>query len=188
MNQNETRSLKCYLSESERKEKADQAASMTEDASVARAAVDRLQGEVKTAKAHVESIEAQIRARLDTYKKGWESRQVECTWVPDKAAQVMRLIRSDTGEEIETREMPRQQTIDGSTSSVPKDNSLSMRDVIDVLTLEPMKIKDILEALPEATEREDVKRALAGLVNTGDVAKDGKGQGATYCLIPKAKA
>lgn len=119
--ESETRSQKCTLTPDEKRKLLEEAARMTtEDKSIAMRNVSELQERLKTAKACVEAVQSTIDAKLDTANRGWESRQVECNWIPDRAAQVKRLVRSDTGEVVETRDMPQQQTIDGVTTSAPR--------------------------------------------------------------------
>lgn len=182
----ETRTLKCILTDDEIRQLYEKAGKMTvEDKALALAQVDQIAAKLKTAKASVEAVQAQIDAKLDTANRGWESRQVDCTWRPDREAQVMRLFRSDTGEEIESKPLPAQQTIAGTTESVHVDASKDVReqDVIDVLTEEPMQLKDIEDALFEHADMDQVKRILKRMVGEGRVVQEGKARGTTYRLV-----
>lgn len=184
--QTETRSLKCVLTEDEKRDLLEAAARMTvEDKAIAIAQVDRIAGNLKTAKASVEAIQAQVDAKLDTANRGWEHRQVDCSWKPDRAAQVMRCYRSDTGEEIESKPLPAQQTIAGATTSVHVDATTDVReqDVVDAMTQEPMRFDDIKAALFEGADGEQIKRILKRLVGEEKVIQEGKARGTTYRLV-----
>jgi hypothetical protein len=105
----------------ERARMLDDAARMTvEDKASAQQNIDSAAARLKSAKSCMEALQSTIDGKLDTANRGWENRQVECHWRPDRAAGVKRLIRSDSGEVVETKDMPRQQTLDAVVSSAPK--------------------------------------------------------------------
>lgn len=118
--QSETRTLKCTLTPAERDAKADEAGRRLRDLESAQLVIDTKTRELKSAKETASSIQASLNGLIDVRDRGWENRQVECHWRPDRARQILQLIRSDTGDVIETREAPRQQTIAGVTESAPR--------------------------------------------------------------------
>ena len=108
---NETRRLKCHLTDQEIRDRLASAARQTcEDKALALAEVDRIAAKLKDAKASVQAIQATIDAKLDIANRGWEHRDVECEWVAVGDGREA-LLRSDTGEAIEARETPRQREL-----------------------------------------------------------------------------
>ena len=110
---NETRRLKCQLSDQEIRDRLASAARQTcEDKALALAEVDRIAAKLKDAKASVQAIQSAVDAKLDIANRGWEHRDVECEWM-DMGGGREALVRADTdtGEVVETRETPRQREL-----------------------------------------------------------------------------
>lgn len=116
----ETRTLKCNLTKEERDAKADEAGRRLRDLESAQLVIDTKTRELKSAKETASSIQSSLNALIDVRERGWENRQVDCTWRTNRERQIRQLVRGDTGEVIETHELPAQQTIDGVVTSTQK--------------------------------------------------------------------
>lgn len=100
--QAETRKLYCKLSEDERNERARQAVTLKEERDELE---ERAKVEHNAAKAKIKTLETQIDELATCAREGQERRDVDCLWRRDEEQLRMRLIRLDTGDEIDSRSM-----------------------------------------------------------------------------------
>lgn len=98
----EVRTVYVKLSPSEQRERAMQAAELLRRHDEAEAH-QKLQA--KLLKQEVEKHAAALRKAALAAREGTELQEVTCTWVPDYATGIARLLRDDTGAVVETRSL-----------------------------------------------------------------------------------
>ncbi|MDO9016659.1 MAG: hypothetical protein Q8S73_43065 [Deltaproteobacteria bacterium] len=98
----ETRTVYVKLSPSEQRERAMQATELVRRHDEADA---HLKLQTKLLKQEVEKHAAKLRELALAAREGTELQEVTCTWVPDYASGIARLLRDDTNAVVETRSL-----------------------------------------------------------------------------------
>lgn len=98
----ETRTLWVKLTETERNERARRAA---EALALWEQADSKAKFEAKILKNEVEKHQKACADLSRTAREGTELQPVSCHWVPDIVESKMRLVRDDTGDDVEVRNM-----------------------------------------------------------------------------------
>lgn len=56
-------------------------------------------------KSRIETVQGEIRRESNTYRQGWELRDIQCSEIQDFDKGIVTVVRLDTGEEVKVRPM-----------------------------------------------------------------------------------